>query len=448
MKITIIGTGYVGLVTGVCFSSVGHKVICLDIDNKKIDLLNKGVSTISEPGLNKLIKKSLNNKSISFSSDIKNSISKSDVIFIAVGTPMNQDGSSNLNYIYNAAEDIGKYINDKKIIITKSTIPVGTTHKVQKIISKQIFERNQDIKFSICNNPEFLKEGKAVDDFMYPDRIVIGLDDIKLKNILKKLYKPFSVKHDKLIFMDILSSELTKYASNAMLATKISFINEIANISEMLGADINKVRLGIGSDPRIGYEFIYPGIGYGGSCFPKDVHSIINFSEKQGYSPNILKAVNKVNDEQRKYFFNKFFNRFKNKNNSLEGKSFAIWGLSFKPETDDMREAPSIYFIENIIKFGGTVSVYDPVAMENAKNHYFKNINNIKYGKTKMDILDGSDALVLITEWLEFRSPDFKEIKSKLKKPILFDARNQFNQDDMVKRGIEYHQIGVQLIKK
>ncbi len=447
MKITIIGTGYVGLVTGVCFSSVGHKVICLDIDKEKINNLNKGISPIAEPGLNKIIRKSLDNRSISFSSDVKYAISQSDIIFIAVGTPMNKDGSSKLDYIYSAAEDIGKHIGDKKIVVTKSTIPVGTTYKVKEIISKHVMKRDKNITFNICNNPEFLKEGKAVDDFMYPDRIVIGLDNIRIKDNLKRLYKPFSVKHDKLIFMDILSSELTKYAANAMLATKISFINELSNISEIVGADINKVRLGIGSDSRIGYEFIYPGIGYGGSCFPKDIHSIVNFSEKQGYSPSILKAVNKVNVEQRKLFFDKFLNRFKNKNNSLEDKCFAVWGLSFKPETDDMREAPSVYFIKNIIKFGGKVSVYDPVAMDNARHHYFKNID-INYGKNKMDILDGCDALILITEWLEFRSPDFKEIKSKLKNPILFDARNQFNKNTMSKRGIEYHQIGVQLFKK
>ena len=447
MKITIIGAGYVGLVTGVCFSSVGHKVICLDVDKKKINNLNQGVSPISELGLDKMIRKSLDNKSILFSSDIKSSLSKSDIIFIAVGTPMNKDGSSNLDYIYKAAEDIGKYIEDNKIVITKSTVPVGTTHKVKEIIKKNIMDRDKNITFNICNNPEFLKEGKAIDDFMYPDRIIIGLDNLELKDTLKRLYQPFSVKHDKLIFMDILSSELTKYAANAMLATKISFINELSNISEMLGADINKVRLGIGSDPRIGYEFIYPGIGYGGSCFPKDIHSIINVSEENSYSPKILKAVNEVNNEQRKYFFNKFFDRFKNKNNSLEGKHFAIWGLSFKPETDDMREAPSIYFIKNIIKFGGKVSVYDPVAMDNARDYYFQDID-IKYGKNKMDILDGSDALILITEWLEFRSPNFEQIKSKLKNPILFDARNQFDKDVMIKKGIEYHQIGVKLFKK
>jgi len=447
MKITIIGTGYVGLVTGVCFSSVGHQVICLDVDNKKINNLKKGISPISEPGLNNMIRKSLNTKSISFSSNIKSSISKSDIIFIAVGTPMNKDGSSNLDYIYKASEDIGKHIRDGTIVITKSTIPVGTTHKVKEIISQNIIDRDKEITFNICNNPEFLKEGKAIDDFMYPDRIIIGLDNLDLKNTLKRLYKPFSIKHDKLIFMDILSSELTKYAANVMLATKISFINELSNISELLGADINKVRIGIGSDPRIGYEFIYPGIGYGGSCFPKDIHSIINFSEKYGYSPKILKAVNKVNNEQRKYFFNKFFNRFKDKNDSLVGKNFAIWGLSFKPQTDDMRESPSIYFIKNIIRLGGGVSVYDPVAMDNARDYYFQDME-IKYGKNKMDILDDSDALILITEWLEFRSPDFDEMKSRLKNPILFDARNQFDKNVMIKREIEYHQIGVPSLKK
>ena len=440
MKITIIGTGYVGLVTGSCFAYMGNKVTCLDIDQNKIKILNSGDVPIYEPGLKKIISESVKNKYLNFSSNVKESIQKSDIIFIAVGTPMKDDGSPNLEYIFNAAKDIGNNINDYKIIITKSTIPVGTTHKIQKIISKNIHSRSEKIKFDICNNPEFLKEGKAVDDFMIPDRIVIGIENQNLKKILSDLYKPFSMKQKKLIFMDILSSEFTKYAANAMLATKISFINEMAVIADNLGADINEVRQGIGSDSRIGYSFIYPSVGYGGSCFPKDVHAILNFSNKNGYNPDILTAVNKVNNNQKKYFFDKILKRF---NNNLKNMQFGIWGLSFKPGTDDMRESASIFFVKKIIELGGEVLVYDPKSMDNAKNYYFKDLVNIQYCKNKMDVLSNSDALILLTEWPEFRSLNFNQMKSKLKNPIMFDGRNQFDKYEMKKNGFEYYQIGV-----
>ena len=446
MKITIIGTGYVGLVTGACLSYVGNKVTCVDIDQDKVDKLNQGIIPIYEQGLEKIVKQSSKNKCLFFTTDIKNSIKKSDIIFIAVGTPQNKDGSSNLEFVYNAAQDIGKYIDKSKIILTKSTIPVGTTFNIKKIINDEIKDRNKKIDFSICNNPEFLKEGKAVNDFMFPDRIIVGIENDSDKNILKNLYKPFSVNHEKIIFMDILSSELTKYAANAMLATKISFMNEMANIAERVGADINEIRKGIGSDSRIGYSFIYPSVGYGGSCFPKDVHSIINFSKNKKYSPKILNAVNEVNENQKVYFFNKLFNRFKLEDNSLNGLQFGIWGLSFKPGTDDMRESASIYFVKKIIKLNGVVSIYDPKAMQNARENYFKDLKNINYCSDKMDVLNKSSALILLTEWPEFRSPDFEKIVSYLKNPILFDGRNQFDKNDMKKRGIEYHQIGARLV--
>ena len=446
MKILVIGTGYVGLVTGACFAYNGNKVTCLDIDKNKIDKLNKGEIPLFEPGLSKIIDESVLNNCLFFSTNYKKSIQESDIIFLSVGTPMKDNGESDLKYINTAAKTIGEFIDSYKLIVVKSTVPVGTSFNVQKIIKREIDNRGEKINFDISNNPEFLKEGKAVNDFMSPDRVVVGIDNIENKKIFQELYKPFSINHDKLIFMDILSSELTKYASNAMLATKISFMNEMANISEKLGADINKVRLGIGSDSRIGFSFIYPSVGYGGSCFPKDVNSIISFSNKEGYSPNILEAVNRVNMDQKKHFFKKFLNRFKTKNNDLKNKKFGIWGLSFKPGTDDMRESASIYFVNKIINLGGFVSVYDPKAMNNAKKEYFKDLKGIEYCSNKMDVLKESDALILLTEWPEFRSPDFNEIGLMLNNKIIFDGRNQFDKHYMKKNGFEYHQIGVRLL--
>ena len=438
MKITILGTGYVGLVTGACFANVGNNVVCCDIDENKIDLLNQNKIPIYEPGLSKVINNGLNAKSITFTSNTKEAIEKSDIIFIAVGTPMHDDGSSNLEFIYAAARDIGQYINNKKIIITKSTIPVGTTFKLKKIIQSEINDRKEEIDFDIANNPEFLKEGKAINDFNSPDRIIVGLENEGIKHIFKDLYKPFSLNHQKLIFMDIASSELTKYASNAMLATKISFINEMAIIADNVGADINMVRNGIGSDQRIGYSFIYPSVGYGGSCFPKDIKSLIHFSNEQGYSPEILKSVDIVNKRQKKYFFKKVIERFKDLNNM----QFAIWGLSFKPGTDDMRESASIYIVKELLKLGASVKVYDPKAMDNAKNNYFSALKNIEYCADKYDVLNKSEALILLTEWPEFRSPDFEILKNKLTSPILFDGRNQFDANVMCHLGFEYYQIG------
>jgi len=446
MKILIIGTGYVGLVTGACFAYTGNKVTCLDIDSKKINGLKNGKIPIFEPGLSKIVSQSISNNCLFFSTNYKKSIQESDIIFLAIGTPMKKNGESNLDYINSAAESIGEYIESYKLVVVKSTVPVGTSMKVDGIIKKQIKKRKVNINFDIANNPEFLKEGKAVNDFMSPDRIVVGLNNAENKKIFQDLYKPFSIHHDKLIFMDILSSELTKYAANAMLATKISFMNEMANISEKLGADINKVRLGIGSDNRIGFSFIYPSVGYGGSCFPKDVNSIINFSNKRGYTPKILEAVNDVNKNQKEYFFDKLFERFKSKKNDLKNKKFGIWGLSFKPGTDDMRESASIYFVEKIINLGGAVSVYDPKAMDNAKNKYFSHLTAVKYCKNKLRVLENSDALILLTEWPEFRSPDFNKLGRILKNKIIFDGRNQYCKEDLKKKGFEYYQIGVRQI--
>ena len=444
MKIAIIGTGYVGLVTGACLAKVGNTVTCVDVDKVKIDNLNNGILPIYEPGLSKIIKESSITKNIFFTTDISNVIKNNEYIFIAVGTPIANNGSCNLKYVYEVAESIGKHINDFKFVIMKSTVPVGTANEVKKIILKEILNRKIDISFEIVSNPEFLKQGKAVNDFMSPDRIVAGVESTKSRDALKELYKPFSINHEKLIFMDIASSELTKYASNAMLATKISFINEMSIISEKLGADINEVRKGIGSDPRIGYDFIYPSAGYGGSCFPKDVSAILDFSKKTGYKPRILEAVKNVNDYQKKYFFKKILKKF---GESLKGRTIAIWGLSFKPGTDDMRESVSIYIVKSICDLGGFVNVYDPKAMNNAKKNYFSKIKDIKYCEEKYDALKGSDALLLLTEWPEFRSPDFNLIKKNLKQPLIFDAKNQYSKRNMMKNEFVYYQIGVKPLK-
>ena len=438
MKIAILGCGYVGLVTGACFAKMGNDVTCVDINKDSVDLLNKNNIPIYEPGLNGIIKSCLANSCLKFTSNVQDAIVDNDMIFIAVGTPMNQDGSSDLSYVRNASSDIGKYIDNYKIIITKSTVPVGTTKKVEQIISEKIVHRKLDIDFDIANNPEFLKQGKAVDDFNFPDRIVVGIENNTIREKFRELYKPFSFNHEKIIFMDIASSEMTKYAANAMLATKISFINELAIISDKVGADINQIRMGIGSDSRIGYSFIYPSVGYGGSCFPKDVESLISFSKKNGYNPNLLSAVANVNKNQKKYFFNKILKKF---GKNLKNRQFGVWGLSFKPGTDDMREAPSLYVLKQILKLGGTVKAHDPKAIDNSKKVYFLNEKDISYSSHKYEVLKGSDALILLTEWPEFRSPDFKFIKDTLKKPIIFDGKNQYDKILLDKMGFDYYNI-------
>ena len=440
MNITIVGSGYVGLVTAACFASRGNIVTCIDTDVDKIKSLKNNKIPIYEPGLSESILSSYKKNCISFTTNYENSINDSSIIFIAVGTPMDNNNSPDLSYIYQSATDIGKYIQSDTLVITKSTVPVGTTLKVKEIIENEIKNRKENIAFDIANNPEFLKQGRAMDDFNSPDRIIIGVENDNIRSIFKDLYKPFSTNHEKLIFMDIPSSELTKYAANAMLATKISFINEMSIIAEKVGADINMVRKGIGSDSRIGYSYIYPSLGYGGSCFPKDIKAIINFSKENDYNPEIIGAVSAVNENQKKYFFKKILNRFFRNNN--QARQFAIWGLSFKPRTDDMRESASIYIINELLKLGSTIKVYDPEAMSNAKENYFKDVSSICYCNNKYDVLDDSVALILITEWPEFRSPDFDLIKSKLRNPIIFDGRNQYSGQKMKKLGFEYYQIG------
>jgi UDPglucose 6-dehydrogenase len=438
MNIAVIGTGYVGLVSGTCFAQMGNKIICVDIDENKINKLKQSIIPIYEPGLSELVKENYTKKTLSFTTDTKKAVQESEIIFIAVGTPQGEDGSADLQYVLAVAKDIGKYINGKKIIVDKSTVPVGTADKVSEVIKNELKNRGVDFEFEVVSNPEFLKEGDAINDFMKPDRIVVGAKSNWAMEKMKELYRPFSLNHEKFIAMDVKSAELTKYAANAMLATKISFINEISQIADSVGADINKVRIGIGSDKRIGYSFIYPGIGYGGSCFPKDVQALIKIAKDAGVEPKIINAVEAVNKAQREYFINKILKHF----GSVKGLTFSVWGLSFKPETDDMREAPSITIIKTLINLGAKIKAYDPKAINEAKEFYLKDID-VEYCDNKYDTLNGADSMILVTEWKEFRSPDFYEIKQRLKNPIIFDARNQYNKDLLNELGFTYYQIGV-----
>lgn len=437
MKIAVIGTGYVGLVTGACFSEVSVNVICVDIDQKKIDNLNKGIIPIYEPGLEEIVLRNSTKNKLKFSTSLKESIKDVDVVFIAVGTPPDEDGSADLKYVLSVASDIGKYIQKQIVVVNKSTVPVGTAEKVKQAIQKELTLRGQTIEFYVASNPEFLKEGSAIDDFMKPDRIVIGTDNIDAENIMRKLYKPFLLNGHPIIFMDIPSAEMTKYAANAMLATKISFMNDVANLCEIMGADVNMVRRGIGSDSRIGSKFIYPGVGYGGSCFPKDVKALIKTAKDNHYNMRILNAVEEVNDFQKTVLFNKVNTHF---NNQLKGKTFAIWGLAFKPKTDDMREAPSLVIIDNLLKAGANVVAYDPVAAHEAKRILG---DTISYSDEMYDTLTKADALLIITEWPEFRSPDFDEISKRLNNKVIFDGRNIFDFNEMKNMGYNYYCIGV-----
>lgn len=437
MKIAVIGTGYVGLVTGACFSEVSVNVICVDIDQNKIDNLNKGIIPIYEPGLEEIVLRNSTKNKLKFSTSLQESIKDVDVVFIAVGTPPDEDGSADLKYVLSVASDIGKYIQKQIVVVNKSTVPVGTAEKVKQAIQKELTLRGQTIEFYVASNPEFLKEGSAIDDFMKPDRIVIGTDNIDAENIMRKLYKPFLLNGHPIIFMDIPSAEMTKYAANAMLATKISFMNDVANLCEIMGADVNMVRRGIGSDSRIGSKFIYPGVGYGGSCFPKDVKALIKTAKDNHYNMRILNAVEEVNDFQKTVLFNKVNTHF---NNQLKGKTFAIWGLAFKPKTDDMREAPSLVIIENLLKAGANVVAYDPVAAHEAKRILG---DTISYSEEMYDTLTKADALLIITEWPEFRSPDFDEISKRLNNKVIFDGRNIFDFNEMKNMGYNYYCIGV-----
>jgi UDPglucose 6-dehydrogenase len=440
MQLTIIGSGYVGLVSGACFAQMGNQVTCVDIDENKINQLKQGIIPIYEPGLESMVVQNCKNESLSFTTDIPSAISSSQIVFIAVGTPMGEDGSADLQYVLSVAKSIGQHINSYTVIVDKSTVPVGTADKVKAVIQAELDKRGSDIKFDVVSNPEFLKEGAAIDDFLFPDRVIVGADSEKALNLMHELYKPFMKNHDRFISMDVKSAEMTKYAANAMLATKISFMNEISNICELVGADVNKVRNGIGSDTRIGYSFIYPGCGYGGSCFPKDVQALAKTSKDLNYTPELLNAVESVNIKQKHVISNKVIKQF---GNDLRGKIFAVWGLSFKPGTDDMREASAISIINDLTSKGAQIQAYDPKAIEEAQTHYLKDNKNVIYFKEKYSALNSADALILITEWPEFRSPDFNKIRTMLKSDCFFDGRNQFDKDRMSELGFKYFQIGV-----
>jgi UDPglucose 6-dehydrogenase len=437
MKITIVGTGYVGLVTGTCFSEVGVDVTCVDIDSKKIENLTKGVLPIYEPGLEEMVLRNQLKNRLHFSTSLEDSIKGSEVVFIAVGTPPDEDGSADLKYVLGVASSIGQYMTEPLVVVTKSTVPVTTAEKVRKAVQQQLDKRGVKIEFYVASNPEFLKEGAAIEDFMKPDRIVVGTDRPEAEEIMQKLYKPFVMNGHPIIFMDIPSAEMTKYAANAMLATKISFMNDVANLCEIMGADVNMVRKGIGSDARIGNKFIYPGVGYGGSCFPKDVKALIKTAKENGYQMRILNSVEEVNEAQKEVLFNKVKNYFKG---NLKGKKFALWGLSFKPKTDDMREAPSLVIIDKLLKEGASVVAYDPVAMHEAKRILD---NKITYASEMYDAADNADGLLIITEWPEFRVLNFKELNSRLRTKVLFDGRNIFDAREVNKEGFDYHCIGV-----
>jgi UDPglucose 6-dehydrogenase len=437
MRVTIFGSGYVGLVTGACLADAGNHVICVDVDAGKIERLNRGDVPIHEPGLEAVIKRNAEAGRLEFTTDAAKGVEHGLFQLIAVGTPPDEDGSADLRYVLAAARTIGTHMNRYCVVITKSTVPVGTADKVRQELQATLGERGATVEFDVVSNPEFLKEGAAIQDFMKPDRVVIGTDNPRTTELMRALYEPFIRNHDRLIVMDIRSSELTKYAANAMLATKISFMNELANIAERLGADIEKVRVGIGSDPRIGYSFIYPGTGYGGSCFPKDVQALIRSSQEAGHKAQILGAVESVNERQKEVLFHKMKGHFP----ELRGRTLAVWGLAFKPNTDDMREAPSRAMIDMLFKAGARVRAYDPVAAGEARRIYGSRQDFILC-KNAYDAADGADALAIVTEWQEFRSPDFDRLKELLKAPVIFDGRNLYD-PGMVKRfGFTYYAIG------
>jgi UDPglucose 6-dehydrogenase len=449
MKITIIGTGYVGLVTGACLAELGNDVFCLDVDQRKIDLLNNGGIPIHEPGLEEIVARNRAAGRLQFSTDVAASVAHGQLQFIAVGTPPDEDGSADLQYVLAAARNIGRHMDGYKVIVDKSTVPVGTADRVAAALREGLRARGEEsMEFAVVSNPEFLKEGAAVEDFMRPDRIVIGHDDspagLRARDLMKLLYAPFNRNHERVYWMDVRSAEFTKYAANAMLATRISFMNELANLADQVGADIEAVRHGIGSDPRIGHSFLYAGAGYGGSCFPKDVQALERTARQYDQDLLILRAVEAVNDRQKQVLGRKVVQRF---GEDLAGMKFAVWGLAFKPNTDDMREAPSRVLLKELIARGATVAVHDPVAMEEARRVLAldlgeADLSRIDFKKTPMDTLDGAEALVIVTEWKAFRSPDFEQIKARLKHPVIIDGRNLFEPPLMTGLGIEYHGIG------
>lgn len=445
MKISVIGTGYVGLVTGTCLADYGNDVYCVDVDEKKIKKLKEGIIPIYEPELEGMVHENYGSGRLRFTTDMKEALDNSEICFIAVGTPMGEDGSADLQYVLSVAKSIGKNMEHHMYIIDKSTVPVGTAKKVRQTVQKELDDRNLNLSFDVISNPEFLKEGTAVSDCSRPDRVVIGTDNDNAARIMKQLYTPLVKNTEAMIFMDIASAEMTKYTANAMLATKISFMNEISNVCEKVGADINKVRLGIGSDHRIGYQFIYAGCGYGGSCFPKDVQALIKTSHDFGYETEILKAVEAVNAKQKLVIPSKVIQRF---GENLEGKIFAVWGLAFKPNTDDMRMSAAITIINELTKRGAKIKAYDPKAEKEAKECYLKDNQNVEYCESKYTTLIDAEAMIMITEWKEFRQPDFGEIKHRLKNPIIFDGRNQYDEEQLENLGFEYYQIGVGVSKK
>ncbi|MBP7488382.1 MULTISPECIES: UDP-glucose dehydrogenase family protein [Azospira] len=441
MKVTVVGTGYVGLVSGTCLAEVGNDVLCLDVDPEKIRILNEGGIPIFEPGLLDMVKRNVAAGRLRFTTDVEQAVAHGTIQFIAVGTPPDEDGSADLQYVLAAARNIGRHMGDYKVVVDKSTVPVGTGDKVRAAIADELKARGADIAYSVVSNPEFLKEGAAVEDFMRPDRIVVGAEDERAIELMRALYAPFQRNHERLIVMDVRSAELTKYAANAMLATRISFMNELANLAEKLGADIEQVRQGIGSDPRIGYHFLYPGCGYGGSCFPKDVQALQRTARLDaGMEMKVLNAVEDANDAQKHVLTAKTVKRF---GNDLSGRKFAVWGLAFKPNTDDMREAPSRYLLADLFAAGATVVAYDPVAMHEARR-IFGDEPRLSYAESPMAALEGADALLIVTEWKEFRSPDFEAIKAKLKQPVIFDGRNLYEPKQVRQFGIDYQAIGRQ----
>ncbi len=436
MKISIVGTGYVGLVTGTCFAETGVTTICVDIDKRKIDMLKNGQVPIYEPGLEDMMHRNVAKERLSFTTRIEESLPEADAAFIAVGTPPDEDGSADLRYVVGVARDIGKHMQDYLVVITKSTVPIGTAEKVRHAVQEELDKRGAKIPFDVASNPEFLKEGSAIQDFLKPDRIVVGVDSDRATKTLNRLYKPFILNGHPLIFMDIPSAEMTKYAANSMLATKISFMNDIANLCEIVGADVDMVRKGIGSDSRIGTKFIYPGAGYGGSCFPKDVKALIQTAKENGYQLKVLQAVEDVNGQQKRVLFAKIHRHFDGK---LKGLKVAIWGLAFKPNTDDMREAPSLVLIEQLLEAGATVVAYDPVAMEETHR---KIGDVIGYTNDPYEAIIDADALVLVTEWSEFRVPKYKIMQKLMKKHVIFDGRNIYEPEEVNENGFTYYGIG------
>jgi UDPglucose 6-dehydrogenase len=438
MNITIVGTGYVGLVTGACLADAGNTVFCCDVNEEKIATLNAGRIPIFEPGLESIVKRNVDANRLLFSTDVAAGVAHAELQILAVGTPPGEDGSADLQHVLAAARAIGRHMQDYKIVATKSTVPVGTGDRIEAVLREELEKRKSDVGFAVVSNPEFLKEGAAVADFMRPDRIIIGAHDERAVTLLRQLYAPFQRNHERIMVMGLRSAELTKYAANSMLATRISFMNEVANLAEAVGADIEEVRRGIGSDPRIGYHFLYPGAGYGGSCFPKDVKALQKSAAQAGRPLRVLAAVDQVNEAQKHVLGDKIRTRF---GKTLSGRRFAVWGLAFKPNTDDMREAPSSTLISDLIGSGASVRAYDPAAREEAKKIYADE-TRVEIVNSPLAALEGADALAIITEWQEFRSPDFAAIKSRLKTPAIFDGRNLYDPEVVARHGIEYYSIG------